>query len=101
MPTNTYLNVNAPYPIDPKGIKVVRMAEGRWIEEFVEGQDPRGNKYYWLTGHLQNDEPDAPDTDEYVLHRRGMCRLCHAPSILPIQRCIDHFKHLEYALQVQ
>jgi 5'-nucleotidase len=100
MPINTYLNVNAPYPIDPKGIKVVRQAQGRWIEEFVEGQDPRGNKYYWLTGHLQNDEPDAPDTDEYVLSQ-GYVSVVPCAFDITDSRSIEHFKHLEYAMQVQ
>ncbi|NBC23994.1 MAG: 5'/3'-nucleotidase SurE, partial [Bacteroidetes bacterium] len=46
------LNVNIPdTPLDKlRGIKVCRQADGRWVEEFQEGEDPRGQKYYWLTG---------------------------------------------------
>lgn len=46
------LNVNIPAGQDIKGIKVCRQARGRWIEEFKEGIDPRGEKYYWLTESL-------------------------------------------------
>ncbi|MBK9737749.1 MAG: 5'/3'-nucleotidase SurE [Saprospiraceae bacterium] len=46
------LNVNIPAcPLDDiKGIKVCRQGDGTWVEEFQEGIDPRGEKYYWLTG---------------------------------------------------
>jgi 5'-nucleotidase len=46
------LNVNIPaLPADQiHGIRVCRQAVGRWVEEFAEGVDPRGEKYYWLTG---------------------------------------------------
>jgi 5'-nucleotidase len=37
------------------------------VEEFVEREDPRKQKYYWLTGFFQNLEPNATDTDEYAL----------------------------------
>ncbi len=48
------LNVNIPnVSLDQlKGIKVCRQADGRWVEEFQEGEDPRGQKYYWLTGRF-------------------------------------------------
>ncbi len=46
------LNVNIPNVSAEslKGAKLCRQAEGRWDEEFQEGMDPRGQKYYWLTG---------------------------------------------------
>ena len=63
------LNVN--FPAIPaheiKGVKVCRQNLGTWREEFDKRTDPRGVDYYWLTGYYQNDEPDATDTDEYVL----------------------------------
>lgn len=67
LPTSTFLNVNIPKGNTLKGIKVVRQARGKWVEEFVEREDPRKQKYYWLTGFFQNLEPNAIDTDEYVL----------------------------------
>ncbi|MBP9195115.1 MAG: 5'/3'-nucleotidase SurE [Saprospiraceae bacterium] len=50
------LNVNIPKgsPEDIKGIRVCKQGEGSWVEEFQEGTDPRGQKYYWLTGKFVN-----------------------------------------------
>ncbi len=52
------LNVNIPkcseQPI--KGIKVCRQGKGNWEEKFIEGKDPRGNKYYWMSGNFINKE---------------------------------------------
>lgn len=62
------LNVNIPkLPLDQlKGIKVCRQAEGRWIEDFTEGLDPRNRKYYWLTGQFIVDD-EGEDTDIHAL----------------------------------
>ena len=62
------LNVNIPKlnGNDIKGMKVCRQAEARWVEEFVESIDPRGQKYYWLTGKFVN-EDKGTDTDVYAL----------------------------------
>ena len=67
LPVETFLNVNIPAGNNIKGIKICRQAKGRWVEEFVEREDPRKQKYYWLTGFFQNLEPNATDTDEYAL----------------------------------
>lgn len=67
LPAGTFLNVNIPKGNELKGIKVCRQAQGKWMEEFVEHQDPRGRNYFWLTGYFQNLEPQATDTDEYAL----------------------------------
>ncbi len=67
LPQGTFLNVNIPNSSNLKGIKFCRQADGKWVEEFLERTDPRGNKYFWLTGHFDNHEPEATDTDEYYL----------------------------------
>ncbi len=50
------LNVNIPKGTvnEIQGIKVCKQGEGSWIEDFQEGIDPRGEKYYWLTGKFIN-----------------------------------------------
>jgi 5'-nucleotidase len=62
------LNVNIPKLPEGqiKGIKVSRQAQSRWVEEFLEAKDPRGEKYYWLTGKFVN-EDRGMDTDLYAL----------------------------------
>lgn len=62
------LNVNIPKgpKEDIKGIKICRQGMGNWIEDFQEGLDPRGRKYYWLTGRFENQDY-ADDTDIWAL----------------------------------
>lgn len=66
MPNGICLNVNAPGK-EIKGMKMARQCIGYWTEEFAKGIDPRGQDYYWLTGHFHNYEPEAEDTDEWAL----------------------------------
>jgi 5'-nucleotidase len=62
---------------DYKGIRICRQAVAKWVEEFTERIDPRGRKYYWLTGKFVNyDRGD--DTDEWALANG------HA-SVVPVQ----------------
>jgi 5'/3'-nucleotidase len=69
LPEGVCLNVNIPAAEqkDIKGIRICRQAKGNWKEEFEKRKDPMGKTYYWLTGHFNNHEPDADDTDEWAL----------------------------------
>ncbi|MBQ8099398.1 MAG: 5'/3'-nucleotidase SurE [Bacteroidaceae bacterium] len=67
LPYGTCLNVNFPDGGTYSGIRVCRMAYGRWIDEFSPCEHPRGGHYYWLGGEQVNDEPDDPDTDAWAL----------------------------------
>lgn len=62
------LNVNIPKlsRSEIKGMRVCRQANARWVEEFMESSDPRGQKYYWLTGRFVN-EDTSDDTDVWAL----------------------------------
>ncbi|MBX2872656.1 MAG: 5'/3'-nucleotidase SurE [Saprospiraceae bacterium] len=62
------LNVNIPKlsHSEIKGMRVCRQANARWVEEFMESSDPRGQKYYWLTGRFVN-EDSSDDTDVWAL----------------------------------
>lgn len=68
--SSTYLlNVNIPnLPLNEiQGIRICRQADARWIEEFQENRDPRGQTYYWLTGRFINHDP-GQDTDIWALN---------------------------------
>lgn len=62
------LNVNFPKVSlkEIKGMKVCRQAEAQWVEEFQEAKDPRGEKYYWLTGKFV-DQDNGNDSDLWAL----------------------------------
>ena len=80
LPDGVCLNVNIPKSVEGKkikGVKVCRQAKANWVEEFDEREDPKGRKYYWLTGKFVNyDKGD--DTDERALEN-------HYISVVPVQ----------------
>jgi 5'-nucleotidase len=81
----TMLNVNIPNlpESEIKGLKVVRQADSKWVEEFEERLDPHGNTYYWLTGKFVNLD-NGEDTDEYHLENGYV-------TIVPVHA--DHTAH--------
>jgi len=92
----TLLNVNFPrLPLtNIKGIRLCRQASAKWEEEFDERIDPRGRKYYWLTGKFVNSD-EAEDTDEWAL-RNGYV------SVVPVQYDLtdyNRFKALKKVLK--
>ena len=93
LPKSICLNVNIPpLPKDKiAGIKVTRQTKGFWKEEFDKRIDSLGRSYYWLTGYFHNDEPDAPDTDEWALKNNFV-------SIVPLHAdltCYDSLKEIQ------
>jgi len=79
LPKDTCLNVNIPAIPAEKiaGVKVCRQARAFWTEELDERMDPRGGKYYWLTGTFRNLD-DGTDTDEWALFNNYI-------SIVPVK----------------
>src|ERR1051325_10176353 len=79
LPPGTLLNVNIPgLPLpEIKGTKICRQANAKWEEDYDERVDPRGHKYYWLTGKFVTYD-QADDTDEWAL-RQGYV------SVVPVQ----------------
>ena len=79
LPTNTLLNVNIPdmHHKQIKGIRVCRQAIAKYEEDYNERLDPRGRKYYWLTGKFVNGDP-GDDTDEWALMNGYV-------SVVPVQ----------------
>lgn len=89
------LNVNIPHPsLGPiRGMKVCRQAEGRWEEEFVEGVDPRGEKFYWLTGNFSTKDT-SEETDISAL-REGYISIVPSHHDLTHHRTIPALRSLE------
>lgn len=89
LPEGVCLNVNIPavYSDKIKGVKVCRQAKALWEEEMDERIDPRGGKYYWLTGVFKNMD-DGTDTDEWALENGYI-------SIVPVQIDITGYNAME------
>ncbi len=81
------LNVNAPTG-DIKGIKIARQCDGQWVKEFEKRTDPQGRSYFWLTGYFENNEPDAQDTDEWVIRNKFI-------SIVPTKIDLTAYESIE------
>ena len=92
------LNVNIPkLPLDQiQGLKICRQAKGRWIEEFTEALDPRGQKYYWLTGKFQM-EDEKTDTDIWALEN-GYISVVPSGHDLTMHESVQELKFLENAI---
>ena len=68
LPEGVCLNVNIPNTEKaPTEMRLARACRGNWSDEYKEYTDPHGHKFYWLTGKFRNDEPEATDTDEWML----------------------------------
>ena len=94
--TNTkLLNVNIPHPnLGPiKGTRVCRQSEGRWEEEFMDGEDPRGQKFYWLTGNFVTNDA-GPGTDISAL-REGYISIVPSLHDLTCHNAIPELKSME------
>lgn len=85
-PANTLLNVNIPKLTlnEIKGIKIARQAQAKWVEEYLERNDPFGRPYYWLTGKFVNYDP-GHDTDEFALANGYV-------SVVPVQHDLTAHK---------
>lgn len=87
--TGQLLNVNIPKLNlnEIKGLRVCRQADARWVEKFVEGRDPSGHPYYWLTGEFVN-EDHGEDTDVWALENGYV-------SVVPSMHDLTNFPAIE------
>lgn len=79
------LNVNIP-AVEADllaGIKICRQAYAKYQEEFDERRDPRGGKYYWLTGEFVNMDK-GEDTDVWALQNNFV-------SVVPVSIDFTNF----------
>ncbi len=81
------LNVNIPNG-QIAGVRVCKQAEARWVEEFQEGQDPRGRSYYWLTGRFETQKAEA-GSDLHALEQGYI-------SVVPSQHDLTDYGALDY-----
>jgi len=83
------LNVNIPNlkRSDIKGVRICRQANGAWSEAYVEATDPRGGKYYWLTGEFNEHDSDE-STDLWAL-KNGFI------SVVPSKHDLTAYEALE------
>ena len=86
LPDGVTLNVNAPVG-KINGMKVTRQARGTWQNEFMRVPTPYGIDAYWLAGQMENEEPNATDTDEWAIKNNFI-------SILPAKLDMTDYESL-------
>ncbi len=91
------LNVNIPAGKleEIKGIKVCRQGDGTWVEEFQEGTDPRGEKYYWLTGKFVSFEHEKSTDNDITALKNKYVSIVPSGHDLTLHSSIKDFKYLE------
>ena len=95
LPHCNLLNVNIPAVKNDelKGFRICRQADARWVEEYVEGTDPYGQKYYWLTGKFVNGD-HGTDTDVFALENNYIS-IVPSGHDLTIHKALPDLKPLE------
>lgn len=85
------LNVNIPnLPISEiRGVRWVKVAHSRWVEEFEERTSPKGARYFWLGGVMKTLE-DRSDNDVRAVEDGYI-------SVTPMQVDLTHYPSLEKA----
>lgn len=96
MEHGSLLSVNIPNlpEAEIKGIRVCRQADARWVEEYTEAIDPRGQRYYWLTGKFVNEDL-GKDTDIWALDN-GYISVVPSHHDLTNYRAVSLMKDLEF-----
>ncbi len=95
MASGSLWNVNIPAITaqELKGVRICRQAEARWVENFQEARDPRGGKYYWLTGDFVS-EDESEDTDTFAL-KNGYI------SVVPSMHDLTNYNALQNLKEVE
>ncbi len=81
------VNLPAPGPGRPKGVRVVRQSTQSLIERFERRHDPAGRPYYWLSGDF-GESTDEGDTDLRAI-REGYI------AVTPLHVDLTHAARLE------
>jgi 5'-nucleotidase len=91
------LNVNIPAcPLSEiNGIKVCRQGDGTWVEEFQEGMDPRGEKYYWLTGKFVSFESPYDMNNDISALKKNYVTIVPSGHDLTFHSAISQLKAIE------
>lgn len=94
LPQGVCLNVNFPNVVEYAGVKICRMAHGRWSNECAEAKHPYGMRYFWLTGEFSNMEPEEEDTDSWAL-AHGYVAVTPIKVDMTDYQAMDELKELE------
>ncbi|MDI6632393.1 MAG: 5'/3'-nucleotidase SurE, partial [Thermoanaerobacteraceae bacterium] len=87
LPTGTLLNVNVP-PGKPRGVRVTKLGNIRYVNVIDRRTDPRGRIYFWMAGEPLDLDGNDPDTDVCAV-KEGFI------SITPVQIDLTDYLFIE------
>ncbi|SFR06400.1 5'/3'-nucleotidase SurE [Desulfoscipio geothermicus] len=86
------VNINVP-PGKPRGIKVTRLGNRRYVNIFHKRVDPRGRTYYWMAGEPEDSVPENPaveaDVDVEAIKNKYV-------SVTPLHFDLTDFQAIHY-----
>jgi len=90
LPRNVYLNVNIPdLPLaEIRGVEITRQGKRIYGKEIQERTDPRGEKYYWISGENLSGIPEE-GTDIAAVEQNKI-------SVTPLSLDRTHYGMIEY-----
>ncbi len=99
IPEFTALNVNVPaLPYDEiKGWRITRQSKRRYKDYFEARKDPFGNTYYWMLGHVIEDDPD--EESDYVVVKKGYVSITPISAFLTDWRIFEKLKEVLESVQ--
>ena len=89
VPAGTLLNVNIPaLPMDQiKGVRITRMGQRLYKDQWDKRLDPRGKTYFWLAGELMEVD-NGPDTDVVAVEQGYI-------SVTPVQLDLTRYDQMD------
>lgn len=87
LPTGTLLNVNVP-PGKPRGVRVTKLGNIRYVNVIDRRTDPRGRIYFWMAGEPLDLDGNDPDTDVRAV-KEGFI------SVTPVQIDLTDYLFIE------
>ncbi len=94
IPRYTALNVNVPALSYEKikGWRITRQSRRRWEDYFEARVDPFGRTYYWMMGHVIEDDPDP--LADFRAVREGYVSITPISIFLTVEDLIDELSKL-------
>ena len=87
-PPGVMLNINILHGIKPKGIRVTKLGNRRYIDVVDRRTDPRGRVYFWMAGEPENIDEHDPETDVNAI-KEGYV------SVTPVQIDVTNYQYIK------
>lgn len=94
LPKGVCINMNVPDTEDIKGIRICKMGNGEWKEEWVEREHPHGGKYYWISGYYAPEDPNDQESDTWAF-RNGYAAITPIELDMTAYQAMQSLKVLE------